>query len=111
MYHRHKNEQLASEARSRRLKTAAAVAPCSQLGPALAHGSQAGLSRHAPERVLAVTAEARGDPTADARRHTTQFNVELQPPTTAAAASRPAERHDLLSRTFDRCRQEAESKW
>ena len=31
MYHKHKNEQLASEARSRRLKTAVAVAPCSQL--------------------------------------------------------------------------------
>ena len=110
VYHRHKSEQLVIEACSRRLKTAAAVAPCSQLWPALAHGSQAWWSRPAPERVFAVTAEARGDPTADAPRHTTQVNGELQLPTTAAAASMPAERHDLLSRAFDRCFQETESK-
>ena len=66
VYHRHKSEQLVIEAGSRRLKTAAAAAPCSQLWPALVHGSQAWWSRPALERVLAVTAEARGDPTADA---------------------------------------------
>ena len=47
---------------------------------------------------------------ADTHRHATQVNVELQPPPTTAAASMPAEQHDLLSRALDRCFQETESK-